>query len=105
MNTFEEELVEPFFIGQEDVNNSLELGIEVALNKLRSNSRYSFIEDVILEMKNWACFQQSRINQLDTSFISSEEITSWTTKKSKNQAKNKKKMQTESRRKNRSKKK
>jgi hypothetical protein len=44
-------------------------------------------------------------DKLNTSFISSEEITSWTTKKSKNQAKNKKKMQTESRRKNRSKKK
>jgi hypothetical protein len=30
-------------------------------------------------------------DKLNTSFISSEEITSWTTKKSKNQAKNKKK--------------
>ncbi|MCC5622841.1 DUF1186 domain-containing protein [Nostoc sp. CHAB 5715] len=99
---FEEDLVEEFFIGQEDVNECFQLGTEVALNKLRQNRRYSFIENVISEMKNWDCFQESRPKKLDSSFISPEEFTSWTPKKSKNQAKNKKKMQAQSRRKNRS---
>ncbi|WP_341531568.1 DUF1186 domain-containing protein (plasmid) [Nostoc sp. UHCC 0302] len=102
---FEEDLIDQFFIEQEDVNDYFELGIEGALEKLRDNSRYSFIEDVISETKNWDCFQQSRFPQLDTLYINPDELISWTPKKAKTQAKNKKKMQAQSRRKNRSKKK
>jgi hypothetical protein len=99
---FEENLVEEFFIGQEDVNDCFELGTEVALNKLRQNRRYSFIEDVISEMEGWACFQPEKLKKLDNRLISPEGFTLSTPKKSQTQAKNKKKMQAQSRRKNRS---
>ena len=102
---FEENLVEEFFIGQEDVNDCLELGTEVALNKLRQNRRYSFIEDVISEMEGWACFQPEKLQKLDNRLISPEGFTLSTPKQYKNKAKNKKKMQAQSRRKNRSQKK
>jgi len=102
---FEEDLVERFFIGQKDVNNHLEQGIEVALNKLRDDPRYSFIEDVVSEMKDWACFRPEKLPKLDSRLINPEGLTLSTPKPAKNQAKNKKKMQEQSRRKNRSKKK
>ncbi|MFW9262857.1 DUF1186 domain-containing protein [Nostoc sp. CALU 546] len=101
-NAFEENLVEEFFIGQEDVNDCFELGTEVALNKLRQNRRYSLIEDVISEMEGWACFQPEKLKKLDNRLISPEGFTLSTPKKSQTQAKNKKKMQSQSRRKNRS---
>jgi hypothetical protein len=100
---FEEDLVERFFIGQKDVNDCLKLGTEVALNKLRENPRYSFIEDVISEMKDWACFRSEKLPKLDNRLISPERFTLSTPKPAKNQAKKKKKkkMQEQSRRKNR----
>ncbi len=102
---FEENLVEEFFIGQEDVNDCFELGTEVALNKLRQNRRYSFIEDVISEMEGWACFQPEKLQKPDNRLISPERFTLSTPKQYKNKAKSKKKMQTQFRRKNRSQKK
>ncbi len=101
---FEEDLVEQFFIRQKDVNDSLQLGIEVALNKLSENHRYSFIEDVISEMKWWACFQQETKNKANNISVTKEEFNR-SFNKSKNQIKKKKQMQKEARRKNRPKKK
>jgi hypothetical protein len=77
------------------------------LNKLRDNPRYSFIEDVISEMKDWACFRPEKPQKLDNRLISPQEFTVSTSKPARNQAKNKnkKKMQEQSRRKNRSQKK
>lgn len=102
---FEEDLVEQFFISQENVNDDLQVGTEAALNKLRENPHYYFIEDVISKMENWVCFQPKQIPQLDERFITPEGFTFSTPKKAKEQAKKKKKMQGQSRRKNRSKKK
>lgn len=101
---FEEDLVDQFFIDQEDVNDSFQQGREVALNKLRENPRYSFIKDAISEMKDWTCFRptESRKEQSTTVFVYREGASFSSSKKGKNQAK--KKMQKQSRRKNRSKK-
>ncbi|WP_414575333.1 DUF1186 domain-containing protein [Anabaena sp. CCY 9402-a] len=101
---FEEDLVEQFFISQKNVNDDLQVGTEAALKKLRENPRYSFIEDVISEMKGWACFYPERFQKLDNRLIKPEEVTSFIPKKGKNQAKKKKKMQEQSRRRNRTKK-
>ncbi|MEA5508079.1 DUF1186 domain-containing protein [Halotia wernerae UHCC 0503] len=102
---FEEDLVEQFFISKKNVNDDLQVGTEAALNKLRQNPRYSLIEDVISEMEDWACFQPEKPPTLDNRLISPEGFTLSTPKQGKNKAKNKKKMQEQSRRKNRSKKK
>ncbi|MBW4617172.1 MAG: DUF1186 family protein [Desmonostoc vinosum HA7617-LM4] len=103
---FEEDLIEQFFIDQEDVNDSFQQGIEPALNKLRENPRYSFIKDAISEMQEWTCFRPSgsRKEEFTTVFVHREGTSFSSSKKGKNQAK-KKKMQEQSRRKNRSKKK
>ena len=47
---FKQDLIDPFFLDEEDVNDDLQLGTEAALNKLRENRRYSFIENVVLEL-------------------------------------------------------
>jgi Protein of unknown function (DUF1186) len=101
---FEEDLVEQFFIDQEDVNDSFQQGREVGLNKLRENPRYSFIKDAISEMKDWTCFRpnESRKEEFTTTFVYREGASFSSSKKGKNQAN--KKMQKQSRRKNRSKK-
>ncbi|WP_414544810.1 DUF1186 domain-containing protein [Nostoc sp. CCY0012] len=100
---FEKDLVDLFVIDQEDVNTYLVVDREEALKRLRNDPKYSFIKDVISEMENWSCFQLQERHPLYDVFIP-EEFSLVASKKSKNQAK-KKKMQKESRRKNRSKKK
>ncbi|RCJ31915.1 hypothetical protein A6769_29280 [Nostoc punctiforme NIES-2108] len=57
---FEQDFVDRFFIDQEDVNASFRLGTEVAMNQLRDNYRYTFINDVISEIKGWGCFHAER---------------------------------------------
>jgi hypothetical protein len=98
---FEEELVDLFFIDQEDVSTYLVVERGEALNRLRNNSKYSFIKDVISEMENWSCFQPQESYPLSNVFIP-EGFSFGTSKKFKNKAKNKKKMQKQSRKKNRS---
>lgn len=102
---FEEDLVEQFFIDEKYVNDCLQVETEVALKKLRENPRYSFIEDVISEMENWACFRPEKPQKLDNRRINPDGFTSYSPKTGKDQAKKKRKMQEQSRRKNRSKKK
>lgn len=103
---FKQDLIDPFFLDEEDVNDDLQRGTEAALNKLRENPRYSFIENVISEMENWSCFQPEQDSQEDDSFLLPELLTLLAVpKKSKKKAKKKRKMQEQSRRKNRSKKK
>ncbi|MCC2693912.1 DUF1186 domain-containing protein [Nodularia sp. LEGE 04288] len=102
---FAEDLVDLFFINEEDVNDGLQVGIEAALIKLRENPRYSFIEDVISETRDWAAFHPERFQQLDNRLINPEGFSSYIPKKGKNQAKKKKKIQEQSRRKNRANKK
>ncbi|WP_341530353.1 DUF1186 domain-containing protein [Nostoc sp. UHCC 0302] len=102
---FEKDLVDEFFINQEDVNEYFEQGREAAFNQLRDNLHYSFIEDVISEMENWVCFYQEKPQDLDYRLIAPEDFILPKPKKSKAQVKKKRKMQSQSRRKNRSKKK
>jgi hypothetical protein len=63
------------------------------------------IEDVISEIEDWACFRPEKPQKLDNRRINPDEFTSSSPKIGKNQAKKKRKMQEQSRRKNRSKKK
>ncbi|BAY41690.1 hypothetical protein NIES2111_60860 (plasmid) [Nostoc sp. NIES-2111] len=103
---FKQDLIDPFFLDEEDVNDDLQLGTEAALSKLRENPRYSFIENVVSEMENWSCFKSEQVSQEDDSFLLPELLTLLAvTKKSKKKAKKKRKMQEQSRRRNRSKKK
>jgi hypothetical protein len=57
---YDEDLIDLFFINKNDVYDSLEIGIEAALTKLRDDKYHSLIEDVISEMQWWACFQQAK---------------------------------------------
>jgi hypothetical protein len=55
-HAFAEELIEPGFIGLEDIDATLQRGKERVLDELHHNQRYSLITDTITEMDWWACF-------------------------------------------------
>lgn len=55
---FEEGLIDPFFIGFEDVEDRLKLGKDKTLAKLKSE--YTLIDNTIEELKWWACFKQPK---------------------------------------------
>jgi hypothetical protein len=55
-HAFTEELIEPGFIGLEDIDATLQRGKERVLDELHHNQRYSLITDTITEMEWWACF-------------------------------------------------
>ncbi len=69
---FEFGLIEPFFINQDNVDSSIQLGQEAALQQLRERSRYSLIEDSISEIENWACFRQEKAQKSDKSSLVSK---------------------------------
>ena len=103
---FDENLVESFFFGREDVDYYINLGLEASLNELRDRKHYTSIEDTILEMEWWNCFQdKKRKESIKNTFgigslgLSSQKILMPSKKKSQV------KMQKQARRKNRSKKK
>jgi Protein of unknown function (DUF1186)/SEC-C motif len=54
---YQDDLVEPFFVSIEDVEESLALGKDAALEKLKKNRHYSLITDAIKDMEWWACFK------------------------------------------------
>lgn len=106
---FKSDLIDLFYIDQEDIEYYLNLGQDEALEELRQNNYYSLIEDTISEMEWWYCFQeqQSKIKRIKPRGIGKLELAPErklnSQKKSKKRAKNK--MQKQARRKNRSKKK
>ncbi|MBD2772277.1 DUF1186 domain-containing protein [Iningainema sp. BLCCT55] len=100
---FEEDFIDTFFINQEDVEDSFQLGWEATLTELRQHPHYSLIDDTISEIESWACFRQESKKTNNISIQKQEFKRSFS--KSKEPSKNKKKMQKESRRKNRTKKK
>jgi hypothetical protein len=56
---YEEELVDPWFISQEDVDRRLSGGKDAVLADLRS--RYAgLIRSAVEEMEGWACFEEDR---------------------------------------------
>jgi len=55
-HAYDEELIEPGFIGLDDIDETLQRGKERVLDALQQNQRYSLITDTITEMDWWACF-------------------------------------------------
>ena len=55
-HAYDEELIEPGFIGLDDIDETLQRGKERVLDELHHNQRYSLITDAITEMDWWACF-------------------------------------------------
>ena len=106
---FESDLIELFFIRQEDVDYYLKLGKDATLEELRKDRHYSLIEDTISEMEWWYCFQEEKPKTIRPKPHGIGKLELHTEKKSNSKNKNKKraknKMQKQARRKNRSKKK
>ena len=106
---FESDLIDPFFIAQEDVDYYLKQGKDATLEELRKDRYYSLIEDTISELERWYSFpeEKPKIKRPKPRGIGKLEL--YTEKKSNSKNKNKKraknKMQKQARRKNRSKKK
>lgn len=63
---YENGFVESFFINQKDVDYYINSGKEKALNALRNDRRYSYIDDTVSEMKDWACFNQAKRKERKT---------------------------------------
>jgi Protein of unknown function (DUF1186) len=55
-HAYDDELIEPGFIGLDDIDETLQRGKEHVLDALHHNQRYSLITDTITEMEWWACF-------------------------------------------------
>jgi Protein of unknown function (DUF1186) len=53
---YDDALIEPGFIGLDDIDETLQRGKERVLDALQHNRRYSLITDTITEMEWWACF-------------------------------------------------
>ena len=106
---FESDLIELFFIRQEDVDYYLKLGKDATLEELRKDKHYSLIEDTISEMEWWYCFQEEKpqIKRIKPQGIGKLKLVPEKQSNSKSKAKKraKNKMQKQARRKNRSKKK
>lgn len=100
---YQEGRVDEFFIEQEEVNDYLNLGLEACLKELRANSHYFWIEDTISELEKWAIFKEKQPSRQSPITFSRPDEDSQ--KKATNQSNKKKKVQKESRRKNRPKKK
>lgn len=101
--TFNENLIRPIDFERQEFDELLEIGSEATLSALRDDILYSLIEDAIFEIKSDCFFtfplQQTRNNLTEIQGFFN------LTKKFKSKVKKKKKIQQESRRKNRSKKK
>jgi len=57
---YQDDLVEPWFIGWADVNDVLASGRDRTLARLAENSQFRLVEDTVREMQWWACFQQGK---------------------------------------------
>jgi hypothetical protein len=67
-HAYDEELIEPGFIGLDDIDETLQRGKERVLDELHRNQRYSLITDAITEMEWWACFhpESHAVPNIDT---------------------------------------
>ncbi len=57
---YEEDLVDPFYIGIEDIKEYLKKKPEDVCNKLKTDSEYSLIDDIIKELSWWAAFNEHK---------------------------------------------
>ena len=56
---YEEDLVDPSFIGLDDVKRDLALGKDRILERLADDSHRRLVEDTVAEMGWWACFREN----------------------------------------------
>jgi len=69
---FEDELIDPWFIQFDSVEEAMADGKDRTLAKIENNCRYSFIEDTVKEMESWAFTPELKItptNPLPPSII------------------------------------
>ncbi|MCX7088379.1 MAG: DUF1186 domain-containing protein [Methylococcales bacterium] len=57
---FKRGLIDDSFITKKNLDYFMQMGKEHALTKLKANSQYQFINNVITEMENWYCFQAEK---------------------------------------------
>ncbi|NLI93451.1 MAG: DUF1186 domain-containing protein [Peptococcaceae bacterium] len=55
---YEDELIDPFIISYDDIQETLDSGKEAAINDLyqNKNNTYRLIDNTVEELENWACF-------------------------------------------------
>lgn len=101
--TFDEDLIQPLYFERQEFEELLEIGSSATLNTLRNEISYSLVEDAISEIKS-ELFWFSQLKKTRNHLTEVKGFSN-SPKKSNTKVKNKKKIQQESRRKNRSKKK
>ncbi len=57
---YEDDLVDPGYIGWGEIGEALELGEQRLLARLRRHPRRQLINDTIAETQGWACFEENR---------------------------------------------
>lgn len=60
VKSFQEELVDTFFVNPQHVRGALDQGKETTLGRSRESRSYRLVEDTIAEMEGWACFRPER---------------------------------------------
>jgi hypothetical protein len=63
--SYEEDLVDPGYIGLDDVKRDLEMGKDRILARLADNPHRRLVEDTVAEMGWWACFREDRKNRAE----------------------------------------
>ena len=58
--TYEESLVDPFFIDLKDFEEYLDMNQDRILDRLKNDVHYKFIDDTTSDMEWWACFQPEK---------------------------------------------
>jgi len=56
---YEEDLIDSYYIPLEDIENQLKKDKKTVLEELTNNPRYQLVNDTILELENWACFDEN----------------------------------------------
>jgi hypothetical protein len=56
---YKDDLIDPGYIGWDDVQRDLAMGKDLALARLANNSHQRLVEDTVKEMGWWACFRDS----------------------------------------------
>jgi hypothetical protein len=57
-NAYEEGLVDPGFIGFDDVQRDLEKGRDRVLARLAADPHHCLVQDTVKEIESWACFRE-----------------------------------------------
>lgn len=60
-----EGLIDPFFIGFQDIKQQLENKKEVVLEKLCNDRDFQLVNDTISELDGWACFNENSDKNID----------------------------------------